>query len=81
VAIRPAGGHQRHQRVHHPELGVAAICQELNSTVLCRCFTVSPAGACFHDWGSQPCGGASRNKAATTTAAPWMIPHWMNAVW
>ena len=81
VAIRPPVATSVISAYITQNWAVEAICQELNSMFVCRCLTVSPAGACFHDCGSQPCGGALRNRAATTTAAPWMMPHWMNAVW
>ena len=60
---------------------VAAICPELKSTALWRRLTSLAAVVAVHPRGSQPAGGALRNSEAKTTTAPWMIPHWMNAVW
>jgi hypothetical protein len=60
---------------------VEAISPDLNSAVVWRFLTSSPRGAFFHDWGSQPAGGALRKSAASTTTAPWMTPQWMKACW
>ena len=60
---------------------VPAICAEVNSASDCRFFTSLPTSPCFQSRGSHPAGGDRRKKAAITTTAPWMTPHWMNAVW